>query len=844
MESRQEIIDFGSRIPVKFFLHRIGNVPRHWHDSMELLFVLSGSAQAVVDDAVFTLGEDDVLLVNADSMHALQADACVLAAFQIRLDMFDPNLIDAENAYFTCNSVLAPDPPRYAPLKRLMAMLLKHNAIRSPDIELYNKALSYELLYVLMTGFRAERRAAAWQSARHLDRLTRIIDGIQASYAGEITLSGTARREYLSTAYLSRFFERHMGMTFLHYVQTVRISHAVGDLTQTSLSIEAIAARNGFSSPRAFVSAFRKEYGVLPSVYRQNRERMPDPATRASGRGMNYLDYRPQDALAKLAQYLEEPVVPMVVSTTEPEYHVDIRQPGSPLPSSFRTFLGVGRARDFLDAGVQDMLRRVQREVGFRHVKFHNILGDDMLVYSERPDGTPDYAFLYVDRAMDFLLSVGLRPLVQLSFMPQRLAAQPERTLFHPPMHMSPPRDRQAWIALVRALVRHLITRYGPEEVARWPFCVWNEPDTPQSMFGFSTPQAFFDFYRDTWHAVKDCHAGIAFGTPSLLPLSADNPVWAESFPAFCRLHGCEPDFINLHYYECAFPPPAEFNKHFDMPTQPPLQAAADGFSRFANRSRALAQAQGWGDRPRYVTEWNHTTSHRDWLNDTAWKAAYVARTVVQNLDAVDSFGYWCLTDRIEEHPISPDLFHGGLGLFTQTGIPKPGYHAFRFLARLGDELVERGEGYCITRRRGHGGHGQMAVVLLLWHYLHYDDLYAAGERFDMTRLNRYTPFPPAGSKSVSFALSGWTGATVHVRETWVNRQAGSVFDQWVVMGAQPVRDALDHAALEAASHPGCRRTVLPVSNGRCRYEATLEPHEVRLVELVADGADEADQFI
>lgn len=71
MEERHEIIEFPDNSPVKIFLHRLGNVNRHWHNSLEILFLLSGTLHAIVDDQSYQLKEEDLLLINSNSIHSL-----------------------------------------------------------------------------------------------------------------------------------------------------------------------------------------------------------------------------------------------------------------------------------------------------------------------------------------------------------------------------------------------------------------------------------------------------------------------------------------------------------------------------------------------------------------------------------------------------------------------------------------------------------------------------------------------------------------------------------------------------------------------------------------------------
>ena len=126
----------------------------------------------------------------------------------------------------------------------------------------------------------------------------------------------------------------------------------------------------------------------------------------------------------------------------------------------------VGNAKQFLYEEIREMLRRVQQEIHFKYVKFHGILSDDMMVYSEDSHGIPHYSFTFIDKVIDFMLSIDLRPLCQLSFMPIALAEDHSRLVDYYHYNTSPPKSLKKWIDLVTAFTKHLISRYGEDEVS------------------------------------------------------------------------------------------------------------------------------------------------------------------------------------------------------------------------------------------------------------------------------------------------------------------------------------------------------------------------------------------
>ena len=97
-----------------------------------------------------------------------------------------------------------------------------------------------------------------------------------------------------------------------------------------------------------------------------------------------------------------------------------------------------------------------------------------------------------------------------------------------------------------------------------------------------------------------------------------------------------------------------------------------NAFSKAIKDLKEWVRQMGLNGMPIYLTEWNLTVSHRNLINDTCFKSCYLAKNLLENFDELDAFGYWVLTDMIEETQPSNNEFHGGLGLFTYDQIKKP----------------------------------------------------------------------------------------------------------------------------------------------------------------------------
>ena len=339
------------------------------------------------------------------------------------------------------------------------------------------------------------------------------------------------------------------------------------------------------------------------------------------------------------------------------------------LPHFWEYCVGSGHATLALRADWQAQLKQCHDELGFRHVRFHGVLDDDMNTVIDQSDKLI-YSFHNADQIYDFLRSIDMRPIVELSFMPSALSSG-EQTTFHYKANVTPPADYGAWATLVSKAASHWIDRYGAKEVSMWPMEVWNEPN----MKGFWTgsKQDYFHLYEITHKALKHVHPQLKVGGP----VTAQN-AWIDDFLAFCSKAGVPPDFISTHTY------PTDARGSPGDDTKQTLSKSKLGILR----ERAKRVRKQVGKRSLYYTEWSTSSNPRDELHDDPYAAAYVMQAML-NMDAlVDAYSWWTFSDVFEENYFPSKPFQGGFGLLNIQGIPKPTYRAYQILHGLGEQKL------------------------------------------------------------------------------------------------------------------------------------------------------------
>jgi len=636
--------------------------------------------------------------------------------------------------------------------------------------------------------------------------------------------------EALTPPYLSSFFEKNMEISLTSYIANIRLNHSFPYLMDTDMSIEEIAEACGFPNQRSYAVLFKKHYGMLPSHYRK--------ANQISEKGIHslpmntstkYLNLEKYDFYEKLSSYFHNSgTVQAAAPIISVNYSIETKKTETTkrhMKKNFLNFCSVGRAKEILLGNVQKMLITQQEEIGFKFIKFHDIFSDELMVYKEDALGYPHYNFTMLDEVFDFILSIHLMPLVQLSFMPKALAKDPALTIFSLPFCISEPKDEKKWSDLITSFVNHLLERYGYNEVSQWIFTFWNETMTGHP-FDFKEVDTFLRLYKITFESVKTCNPNLLFASTSYLSNTFPSAKY-DYYLDFAAENNCRPDVYLFHFYPISPQSPKNTSdksiENFSIPLNGIVSKDPDIF-----RSYLKMLNEHLPDRntlPLYITEWNLSSSHREWLNDTCYAAAYIIRNICRNHELADSFCHWALTDWIEELDFPNELFHGGVGHFTKNGIKKPVYYAYQFLSELGDEFLSEGEGYFITKSR-------KDYRIILYNYFDVSDSYQEGINFNIGFTNRYEVFPDTAAKEFHLKLMDMEQGDYLVTEKIVNRTYGSCYDKWVEMGSMSLSTSEEICTLRDLSRPFIKKSKLSSEQYVINYYGTLEPHEIRLVIL------------
>jgi xylan 1,4-beta-xylosidase len=433
------------------------------------------------------------------------------------------------------------------------------------------------------------------------------------------------------------------------------------------------------------------------------------------------------------------------LAQTPPEKIViDARAPGHPFPHYWEQTFGSGRAVLSLRDGYRSDLREVKTVTEFSYVRFHNILHDEDGVYDEDEHGNPIYNFSYVDQIYDGLLANGVRPFVEISFMPKKLALREDVHPFWYKQIVSPPKDYKKWDDLIRALGQHLVDRYGIDEVARWYFEVWNEPNI-DFWSGEPKQATYFELYDHTARALKSVSPRLRVGGPA-----TSSAHWVDAFIQHAAAENVPTDFISSHGY-------ADDTVHdlFGSDEYIPMDRRLCLAIKKVHDQIAASARPGL---PLMWTEWNVPSFGPLNARDTTYVGAALADDIRQCDGLVNMMSFWTFDDVFEENGPGREPFDGSFGLIALGGIKKPSYSAFALLHKLGQERIAQDSPGVLVTRRGDG-----TLVIAAW--------------------NLVDPDKAGNARSVEFEIHG-VAASSPVRLSRVDSEHGNTLAAYKNMGS------------------------------------------------------------
>lgn len=812
MKSNFSFINFPNNFPIKISLKKVTNHENDWHTIIKIYYVVEGNAIITINSISYNLKPDDIILINPWTIYDISAEAQI-AMLDIEIDLakFGFTQNEIEDVWFECNQTSDYQKIKYKIIKAAIFALIRVNTQKVNDnVEYLNQSLAYQILFVLMNQFKIKGNERKKISQKYFYILKQALDYIDQNFADNITLNDLASYLGYTPQYFSLFFQKHMKENFQNYYDTYRINKYLSLLQNSDISLEEIAIKSGFGDYRSYIRAFKNIYTLTPSEFRKNKDNQIEKDSLFSNEDIKrYLDIIFKYDIGKI----DEPS-----STIEQviELNVDFNKKTDLINKNFMNMLFVGKASDLLRQNVRTMLDQVQKEVGFKLIRFHGLFSDDMHVYRKFVNNDEAYSFVFIDQVFDYIKSLNLKPFIELSYMPRDLALNPNNIIYESKFVVSPPKSLDAWCNLVKTFFYHMIEKYTLDEVLTWPITIWNKPDSTKHAFGFDNNIDFFMFYKKTYETIKEISKKFNVGSPTLIPFASFARDFDKEFLTWTRANNCHPDFLSVAYYS------NDYNFFIEGKKKEKLTKNPNGLKDYLNMVKDISFYQG---SKVYLTEWNITSSQRNYLNDTIFSSCYFVKNILENMDEALSFTKWGLTDFIDETQLPNQTYHGGLGFFTYNGICKASYQAIKLLSKLSNNKLEQGNGYYITKN-------SESIQIVLYNYEHYNDLYADGEYFTLQTHSRYEPFQLKQINTYKFTFNNLNFDYAKIKITRITKESGSSYDINEAMTNiefENIDETMDLKKLSTAKYELFGKSI---ENNSFDLSISLRSLETKLIEI------------
>lgn len=784
-------------------LHTADQAP-HFHQDLEILYLIEGALTVTQDGQETTLDKEDVLVINCSHTHALRAKGkLTLLQVQVAYTLLE-EILPGTDRLFSCNSAADPYHP-YGEVRRYMRQLLLSYAGAPHRTAALRYSYIYALLDLLIEHFHYRPAGNPdGRSPEEADRLQAIINYVNENFREPVNLSKLAERMYLSTSSLSRFFKRNTGCYFSDFVNRVRLNHAVQELAATDMTITRIATDCGFASPTAFNKQFQAVYHMAPAAWRKQQWEQSEIAEEEHLKALRQDIEQLHLGNAPAAEPLGAQRLAVTLASGA----------GSAYTRNWDQVLNAGAAYDMTASNVQAHIRVLYEQLGFSYVRIWNLFSRQMLIAQDASDRR--YNFDMLDNVLDFMTANRMVPYLDFGQRPVCAVRSERETVYYKdePLVFTTAAD---WLRLFRAFVEHIARRYGSGAANEWiyDFTV----DIRRQTLPFCRDEAeMWEIYRQAYACLRQHFPDAPIGGLGGIPVGDQAPIvrWLE----YCKANGCVPHHLTV----LIFPYMHEETAGEYEPRRLTRQGEE---ARQIHHCRVLLDQLGLPDCRVFAVEWNNTLSTRNWLNDSCSRASYALDVFNRSWGEADVLGVWMATDWCCSYYDTTQVANGGNGMLSKDGIRKPVYYALDFLNGMGRRFLQKGDCYIATTSGNHD------FYILCYNFKRYSYQYfrAGEDKLDLRRLSDL--FEDERNLQITFTLTGLADKSSYaIKCRSVNDEHGSLLGEWSRFAYDGELDVQDVQYLRSVCSPALRMHRQESEKGSLSFTADLKPHEIALYHI------------
>lgn len=245
----------------------------HFHDWIEVVYLLTGTLTFYIEDKEYNLKKGEFIVVDPMSIHnseSIDGNTAILLQIPMSfLEQFDKEI----RKYRIVIDYDTKDRQQKEALHHLSYVLQELIAaaeLKKQGYIFQCYKLIFELLSILYSSFAVKLLKQERQNHyKNRERIEEILTYVEKHYNETITIGQIAKRVHVSEVYFTRFFKKMMGMTFVQYLNQVRLQQIQKDLLYTDYSIQYILDKNGFHNYKLFMRLFKERFQCTPKEYRK-----------------------------------------------------------------------------------------------------------------------------------------------------------------------------------------------------------------------------------------------------------------------------------------------------------------------------------------------------------------------------------------------------------------------------------------------------------------------------------------------------------------------------------------------------------------------------------------------
>jgi beta-xylosidase/AraC-like DNA-binding protein len=742
----------------------------------------------------------DLILINAAKRHSWIAKSKQHLVCEINIDyQMLSTYLERDFLLFWCNSIEEYS-ESYNILRNLVFALIKEYAMDTKRMSFQAQAVYYQIVDLLLKAFMVDSSISSGSGDKE-EMTYRVVQYIHANYQRRISLEEIAREFYSSTSTLSRQFKARIGMNFVDYINEVRLQSAVDKLLFGNQPITTIAADSGYSNLSLFNRAFKKKYQTTPSGFQKQMKNSAKTGVEEKSRAEH------QDIKVFLEHLSTEPGFDSAEADLIP---IDVRDVGKKQRYGCNAVY-MGHASLLLLSSFQRHTLLLKNELGFEYLQVRNLLSYDMRIRSSSKSS--DLNFEQVNNVLDFLVENRIIPMIDLGEEATTIQIDQENLLLkeeHEVFYHSP----QDADYVIRRFIRHIVTRYGQDEVDRWMFhCLY---DVRTERIPEGTRYSYVDTVANVIGIVRESLPGAKVGVFGH-SFELENHVLLRFLEELAD-KGALPGFLLLTV------PPYRYQdgRHVHMPD-------AEHMCIQIEKCRKALRDGGFGELLIFLHGWNTTYSDRSFFNDSCAKGALVVTSLLAIQEQVDLVIYDYGSDISSVHYDQHALLIGGRGLLTKDGLRKPVCYALRYLRRTTGQLLVRGK-YFVASTNGKGEY-----YILLCNHKRFSYQYFLKEEHEWGLHEIDMLYENTEDRLVQVRLTNLENQSYSIRRYVIDEEHVGLISQWQRLGGREIQTKEEIDYLGGILVPKLSVEYRTVLCGEIELELRMKVHDVMFIEIAAD---------